>query len=279
MSIKKPPYLFAFDLDGTLLDSGKKISPANRKALKEISDLGAIVAFSSGRLGGSIEKVVETIGLDVAMLTLNGAEVYLDRSHGSKLIYHAPLSPLYADYLLDYFKADTFNLNYYVGGKLYSVSTPQTRPWIDLYYQQTSTACNFLDSFDSFRGKSPSKIIFVGEKAEMDKQESFFRSLWKDDIYICRTWDYYLEFLNPRANKGDGLTALAESYGLGINDVIAFGDASNDIPMLKSAGLGIAVGNASDEVKAAAKKVSEWTNDQDAVAKEWEILKKTLSFS
>jgi HAD superfamily hydrolase (TIGR01484 family) len=100
MSIKKPPYLFAFDLDGTLLDSGKNISPANRKALKEISDLGAIVAFSSGRLGGSIEKVVETIGLDVAMLTLNGAEVYLDRSHGSKLIYHAPLSPLYADYLL-----------------------------------------------------------------------------------------------------------------------------------------------------------------------------------
>jgi predicted Fe-Mo cluster-binding NifX family protein len=108
----------------------------------------------------------------------------------------------------------------------------------------------------------------------MDKQESFFRSLWKDEIYICRTWDYYLEFLNPHANKGDGLTALAESYGLGIDDVIAFGDASNDIPMLKSAGLGIAVGNASDEVKAAAKKVSEWTNDQDAVAKEWEILKK-----
>ena len=112
----------------------------------------------------------------------------------------------------------------------------------------------------------------MGDPSEIDKQESYFRSLWGDSIYICRTWDYYLEFLNPHANKAEGLQALARSYGLSMKDVIAFGDASNDIPMLREAGLGIAVGNAADEVKNAADKVSTWTNDQDAVAMEWKLL-------
>ncbi|NLG18713.1 MAG: HAD family phosphatase [Fibrobacter sp.] len=279
MTASKPGHLFAFDLDGTLLNSQKQISAANLKALKEISESGSVVAFASGRLGSSMSKFLGNIDIDIAMLTLNGAEVYTDKSHGSKLVHNAPLPPDCAHFLIDYFKADKFNLNYYSDGKLYSVRSSSTQPWIDLYYRETSTVFNFIESFELFRGKSPSKIIFVGEPPEIDKQESFFRTLWGDSIYICRTWDYYLEFLNPHANKGEGLQSLARSYGLSMKDVIAFGDASNDIPMLKEAGLGIAVGNASVEVKNAADKVSTWTNDQDAVAMEWELLSnsKTLA--
>ena len=129
--------------------------------------------------------------------------------------------------------------------------------------------------FDRFRGRQPSKIIFVGSPVVLDEQQKHFKELWGDSVYICRTWDYYLEFLNPKANKASGLEALADAYGINLSDVAAFGDAENDIPMLRKAGLGVAMANAEPEVKIAAGRVSRWTNNEDGVAREWEEIKKS----
>jgi hydroxymethylpyrimidine pyrophosphatase-like HAD family hydrolase len=116
----------------------------------------------------------------------------------------------------------------------------------------------------------------VGPAPVIDKEERYFRNLWGDSVYICRTWDHYLEFLDPRANKGSGLESLAAACGITWPEIAAFGDAANDIPMLEKAGLGIAMANAPDEVKRAAKRVSPWTNNEDGVAKEWEMIKKKI---
>ena len=265
--------LFAFDLDGTLLNSKKELSEANLCALKEMAASGAIVAFASGRLGSSMMRYVPLLGFDIAMLTLNGAAVFSDSKELSNLLYHAPLPTMYADQLIDYSADKLYALNYYINDKLYSVFNGKNKEWIDLYFKQTHTEYHMLSTFDEFKGQCPSKIIFVGDPKEIDKQENCFNSVWKESVYICRTWDYYLEFLSIGANKGNGLEALACSYGIDIEDVIAFGDAVNDIPMLKKAGLGIAVKNAHPDALAAAHKVSMWSNDEDAVAKEWAILK------
>lgn len=270
------PRLFAFDLDGTLLNSQKKISDANLKALKEIYDSGAVVVFASGRLGSSMLQYCSD-DLEISMLTLNGAAVYLGKNHNSQLIYQAPLAADYADFLIKFSQDQQFGLNYYINDHLYTVRSRKNSPWIDLYVQQTSTKYNFLNTFDQFSGCTPSKILFVGEPSEIDRQETYFKNLWKDSIYICRTWDYYLEFLNPSANKGVGLKMLAQAHGLDLSQTVAFGDAENDIPMLKTAGIGIAVGNALDEVKAAARKVSPWSNDEDAIAREWSLIKEGTS--
>ena len=193
--------------------------------------------------------------------------------HQNRLVYRAPLDKNYADFLLQYWAGKEFALNYYIHGKLYSVCNDTTLPWINLYIQQTSTIYNFTNSFHPFVGESPSKIIFIGEPSVIDKEEVYFRNLWGDSVYICRTWDHYLEFLDPAANKGIGLKSLAQAYGIDMSKTVAFGDASNDIPMLSTAGTGIAVRNASSEVKKAASFVSRWTNDEDAIAREWDAEK------
>jgi Cof subfamily protein (haloacid dehalogenase superfamily) len=267
------PKLLAFDLDGTLLNSKKELSKANCTALQEMSESGAKVAFASGRLGSSMLQYVPTLGFEIAMLTLNGAAVFSDSQMHSR-IYHSPLDSNFADYLIDYHRYKPFALNYYINDKLYSTDNQQTRQWTELYYQQTRTQYHMLSTFDSMKNGSPSKIIFVGDPHELDYQEHFFRKMWDNSVYICRTWDYYLEFLNVNANKGSGLEALANSYSIDLNDVIAFGDATNDIPMLQKAGLGIAMKNAPPDVCTAAHKVSAWSNDEDAIAKEWELIKK-----
>jgi Cof subfamily protein (haloacid dehalogenase superfamily) len=269
-----PPKLLAFDLDGTLLTSEKLLSPANRDALIDMAKNGAIIALASGRLGASMAPYIQEIPVDTAVLTLNGAAVYTGKDRGSRCVHSAPLSPFFAGELIKRSSGRNYAVNYYIDDKLYTVRTNETSRWMDLYYSQTATPCTTVDSFLPFSGRSPSKIIFVGDAAELDKEEDDYRREWGHVLYIVRTWDYYLEFLNPLANKGSGIAALAEAYGVDCAEVAAFGDANNDIPMFEKAGTGIAMKNATEEAKKAATYVSEWSNDEDAVAREWERLKK-----
>ena len=266
--------LFAFDLDGTLLDDKKQLSPANSKALHEIVERGGIVAFATGRIGSSVQQYLPADMGEIALLILNGAEVWKGTDHDSARLYYAPLSSSAADTLIDYGRDREFALNYYVDGNLYAVRTEKSIQWTDLYVQQTSSLYHFETTLDRFRGRMPSKIIFVGPPPIIDEEERHFRELWGETVYICRTWDYYLEFLDPRANKGSGLEALANACGIDMSEVAAFGDAQNDIPMLQKAGLGVAMANAEDTVKASAGRGSKWTNDEDGIAREWEEIKK-----
>jgi hypothetical protein len=267
------PKLAAFDLDGTLLTSDKKLSSANLHALLDMRERGMVVALASGRLGSSVMQFNSTLGFDPALLTLNGAAVFLPGQDGYRQVYAANLGQTYVEYLLRYAAGKDFILNFYVDGELWTHRTDANKHWVDVYYGQTRTTYHFADSHAALSGRSPSKIIFVGDAAQLDEEERKFRAMWDSEIYIVRTWDYYLEFLDTRANKGCGLTALAKACGIDMSEVISFGDADNDIPMLRSAGLGIAMKNASASAKAAAARVSDWTNDEDGVAREWERIK------
>lgn len=267
----KLPKLLAFDLDGTLLNSKKELTPATVTMLHKCSLQGMKIAFASGRIKSSIEQYSSKCPFPVSILSLNGAAVYSDHSTGSKKIYSASFPTEYADFLIDHSQKNGILLNFYYNNSLYAINNEVNEPWISLYYQQTRSKYTFIPSFTAMKGKSPLKIIFVGAPKILDRQQQFFTEKWGDAVYICRTWDYYLEFLNPKANKGSGLSALASFYSIPPEQVAAFGDADNDIPMLEYAGCSVAVQNAGEQVKKAAKKVSAWGNDQDVIAKELEV--------
>ncbi len=267
------PKLFAFDLDGTLLNNRKELSTSNIKALKEMSDFGCVVALASGRIGSSMQQYAEMLESRVALLTLNGAVVYKCASDVSSPVYNSPLPADYAEFLIDYAHDKTFAINYYINDKLYGLKHDGSLEWYNLYFDQTRSTYEYISSFSHFSGKTPSKIIYIGDPEELDIIESHFRSIWSGHIYICRTWDYYLEFLNINANKGNGIEALANSYDISTDNVVAFGDAPNDIPMLEKVGLGIAMKNAGPDVKRSARRVSCCTNDEDGIAREWELIK------
>ena len=272
ISFSPTPQLLAFDLDGTLLNSKKELSSATIAMMRRCTAHGMKIVFASGRIKSSIEQYTHLCPFSVSILSLNGAAVYPDSSAESDRIYSASLSAEYADYLIEHSIKNKLLLNYYYEDSLYAINNKENEPWISLYVQQTRSHYNFLSSFGQLTGKAPSKIIFVGKPEILDEQQRLFSEQWGDAVYICRTWDYYLEFLNPMANKGKGLSALAEFYAIPAENVVAFGDAMNDIPMFEYAGMSIAVENAGEAVKSAAKKVSQWNNDQEAIVRELEIL-------
>jgi Cof subfamily protein (haloacid dehalogenase superfamily) len=268
------PKLIAFDLDGTLLANDKTLSPGNTAAIVDMVHHGCVVALASGRKGSSMLGVVNSLPVDVALLTLNGAAVYKNRDISAEPFYSVCLPSAYADYLISYAGGKSFALNYYHDGRLYAVRNKKTARWIDVYVEQTGSAYTYVDSLGSFIGRPPHKAIFVGDGKELDEEEKRFRALWDSEIYIVRTWDHYLEFLHRDANKGTALGILAASYGISMSDVVAFGDAANDIPMLKIAGTGIAMKNADEPTRKAASHISPWTNEEDGVAREWERIKR-----
>jgi Cof subfamily protein (haloacid dehalogenase superfamily) len=269
-----PPKLFAFDLDGTLLRSDKQLSEANRRALLEMVESGATIALASGRLPSSMRAYAEMVDFDVAMLTLNGAAVYTSKYVMDTPIYSATLDSHYGAALIAHAENREFALNFYHNGQLYAAPNPKSRRWLDYYFSQTSSPYNFIDSMSTMAHLHPSKIIFIGEADEINRQEEHFRALWGDKVYIVRSWEHYVEFLNPAANKGLAIEALAQALGIPLDQVAAFGDADNDIPMLTAVGHGIAMQNAWQSVKDAVPYVSPWTNDEDAIAREWARLKK-----
>ncbi|MBD3391481.1 MAG: Cof-type HAD-IIB family hydrolase [Chitinivibrionales bacterium] len=269
-----PPKLIALDLDGTLLTTGKRLTPANRAALEDMARCGVRVVLASGRLGSSMAKVVAGMDVDIAMMTLNGAAVYTSKVDRKHLVYEAPLQARFADALVAYAEGKPLALNYYIDDTLFTIQNGHNRQWIDLYYQQTQTDCELVDNLDMFAGRTPSKVIFVGDPSLLDRLEKEFRAKWDQQVYVCRTWEYYLEFLNLDANKAKGITALANAFGIDLREAAAFGDGENDMPMIEAAGAGIAMQNAPDKVKKVAGYVSPWTNDEDAVAKEWDRLKR-----
>jgi len=268
------PKLFAFDLDGTLLDSSKRISPANAAAIREMSESGAMVALASGRLGSGVRRYVPELGIDPALVILNGAEVYTSSKEGAERIYYAPLAPAHSAFLTDYGIDKPVAVNFYYEDKLYTVKTGINTEYMDLYHQQTGVGYNRIDSFAAMSGVAPSKIIFVGGRPYIDELETYFRGLWDDNtVYVCRSWDHYLEFMNPKASKGLGLAVLCGALGIDMADAAAYGDAENDMPMLSATGRGAAMKNSSEKVKSSAKRITELTNDEDWVAQEWKLFR------
>jgi hypothetical protein len=264
------PKLFAFDLDGTLLDPNKRISPANAAAIREMSESGAVIALASGRLGSGVRRYVPELGIDPALVILNGAEVYTRSGDDAERIYYAPLEPPHAKFLTDYGIGKPLAVNFYHEDRLYAVKTGINTEWMDLYHRQTGVGYNCIDSFGEMSGIAPSKIIFVGEPSYIDELDKKFHELWDDDtVYVCRSWDHYLEFMNPRASKGLGLAMLCGALRINMADVAAYGDAENDIPMLSATGHGAAMKNSPEKVKKSAKRITELANDGDWVAKEW----------
>lgn len=277
--------LFAFDLDGTLLNSQKKISEKTILAIHEMSNAGHIIVLASGRLGSSLMRYESVLNIPFSTVTLNGAAAYEGGAGHSEPIFNLPLQQKYSAELIRFYKKsrendnrwNDFSINFYHSDTLYTEERNKSSEWVSLYVKETSSEYKFVNDINSLLEKEPEKILFCGKETVLNDIETCFRNKWGSSVYIVRTWDRYLEFLHKNVNKAVALERVALSHGIEMKNVVAFGDGDNDAPMLELAGLGVAVKNGTDSVKHAADKVSQFTNDEDVIAREWEIIKDTLN--
>lgn len=257
------PYkLAAIDLDGTLLHGETHaLSLANTEAVREIARQGVNVVLASGRRWATIDAFAREIGLPLTapIIAYNGAMI---RTQAGETWFHRPLPADASREIVHYCGPLGYHLNFYYGDELY---VRDDTPWGRLYQKRTGSSPNVVGDLTQFDGKSPTKLLLIDTPETTDQLLAHFQAEFGMSLYITKTEDEYLEFMDPSVSKGAALAHVASRLGLASSDCLAFGDSYNDISLLEWAGLGIAMDNARPELKAIADRIAP-SADADGVA-------------
>lgn len=260
--------LIAIDMDGTLLKEDKTLSNETCRVIKKAHALGIKIVLSTGRPLKGIEQYLEKLNLlsdkDYAV-TLNGAVVQNIKTKeklSEKGLTHEDMHFLYALSL-------KLNLNIHAFTHD-SVITPKNTKYTKLEADLNHIPVQIIDFKDLNKSTKIIKMLMVADPAILKNAITKLPKDLYDKFTIVQSAPFFLEFLNKSVNKGVGVELLAKSLNIKQEEIICIGDAGNDIHMIKYAGLGVAMGNAFEEVKEVADYIT-LSNEEDGVA---EVIKK-----
>lgn len=250
------------DLDGTLLDDNKKVSQKNISAIKEFIAKGGLFGISTGRSAVNVREMLPDIPINGWSVLFNGAAAYhLERGEfgPTRSLDKAAMLPLLR-WTLE--KLPQINIQIATPDRLLFVSSPTLA---DDHFVRTHQPADFVD-LDAAAKEPWLKAVLCSYDGTLEqlRQEAIGIGVC-DRVDCVYSWDYYLEFLPKDANKGTCLQMLRKLDGMAGKTVVAIGDYTNDLELLKEADIGVAVGNALPEVKAAADHVI-CSNNEDALA-------------
>ncbi len=255
--------LIALDLDGTLYNSKKEITPKTVEALKKAQDLGVHVILSSGRSHSGIMDAAKAINLPNYtgyISAFNGGKVVDVKTGEILLEKHIKHNDVEEIYKLS--KTHKTNILVYIDEEIYSEFRDE---YIDLEQKINRVKYNEVPNLLEVINKDVPKFILLESGDYLDTVEPAVQEQLKGRFSVSRSEPFFLEVMPFGIDKGTSLVMLCEKLGVDISEVIACGDSYNDLPMVKCAGLGVAMGNARDAVKEVAKFVT-LSNDEDGIA-------------
>ena len=246
-----PFHLAATDLDGTLLGPHKDISPDNLSAVRVLQDRGSKFILASGRRHQNSIRFYREVGLSGLLISCSGALVK-DPDTG-ETVREVPLPPATAAKLVAEGQTDGYTIIYYHRDHLY---VSEHNCWTELYESRVGEKAElYPGNLTDLHGEAALKIVWYGEPAKLQTRRSQVEDSYKDSAQVVATDPENLEFLAPEANKAAALAVVSAYYHVEQAATLAFGDGENDAPMLRWAGLGVAVDGADDMAKAAARLV------------------------
>lgn len=261
--------LVVSDLDGTLLNSDKRISDINLNAIKRLREKGILFTICTGRIATMIEPYVNDLGIEIPVITTNGAVIWdpvnnkavadkpMDKSEVLKIVDYCNSKKLeYCLLTLDtnYFSGDNFLMKRF--DKYNSIASEQG---------MKSMKLELMQCFDSRDNDTLvyKMLIYSDVTKSFDEGADYLRSLTNTGFTSSEKG--LLDIMDSKINKGQGVEMLANVMGLEMDEVCAFGDYDNDISMLEKVGLSVAMGNALPRVKTVANYITK-TNDEHGVA-------------
>ena len=254
----------ALDLDGTLTNHDKVVTPRTRQALLKAQEQGAIIILASGRPTYGIVPVAECLELEKRggyILSYNGGNIVNAKT--SEKLFSQFLPDAVIPILYKYAKEKNHALLGYAGNEIIT-EMPD-----DQYVKEESRinkmnirkVDNLLDALEPH----PTKLLMTGDPTDMLKAEEELVEILGEKMDIFRSAPFFLELVPKGIDKAQSLLRLLSKINLTPADLMAFGDGYNDLSMLKLAGVGVAMANAAPEVRADADYVT-LSNEEDGVA-------------
>jgi len=249
------------DIDGTLLNSDEEIPQENINVIRELQRLGKKIIFASGRGLKSAKSVIERfLDSDYTVIAYNGGMI----EKGGKIIYHRTLE---SEKAVGFYKKmkeyeNTF-VQAYINDDLY-VPSLESRAYS--YSRHAGIPFIYAPEMIGLITKNrPTKLLVIDK---VEKLDFYIEELQPQfpGLSLVKSFGEYMEVLPNGVNKGDALKEFVKEEKMSMKNIISFGDNDNDLSMLKMSGIGVAMGNANDELKRAADYVAP-THDSAGIAK------------
>ena len=256
--------LIAMDLDGTLNNDQKIITEKTKTALMAAQERGIRLALASARPSPGLFKERDILRLQDyqgILMSYNGGRI-VDAATGNVLfetsmdldqtkqvlrrLEELPVTPILDD-VVQFYVADKNGYK------------------VDYECKNNQMTCTEVGNLADFLTFAPIKILMSVQPEELPQVQQQIAAFLPEDLTVVQTAAFYLEVIPKIINKGQGIRDICTVLGIAPAQVISFGDAANDIPMLREAGMGVAMGNAADAVKAAADMVT-LSNNDDGIA-------------
>jgi Cof subfamily protein (haloacid dehalogenase superfamily) len=250
--------VIALDLDGTLLTPAKTILPQSIEALKKARQAGIKVAIVTGRHHCAIHPFYQALELDTPAICCNGT--YLYDYQAKKVLAADPMDKQHALRVLELL--DEYHIHgllYVDDAMLYQAPTGhviRTQKWAESLPEHQRPLFIQVPDLAQAARDAGSIWKFALSHENTDELHKFAARVEEELGLACEwSWHDQVDIAKGGNSKGKRLAQWVESLGLSMNEVIAFGDNYNDLSMLETVGLGVAMGNADDAIKARAKKV------------------------
>ncbi|MGN0026230.1 MAG: Cof-type HAD-IIB family hydrolase [Clostridium sp.] len=266
--------MVCIDMDGTLLGKRKKISKESKEVIKKVYEKGVEIVVTTGRIYNNAAYYSHLLGVKSPVIAANGAIVR--EKNNNEIIYENIIETDVCIRLIEVLYKMGFFFHFYTLDSIYC-SNKITKIGTELYMTKQVGFENLKIKYHIIRNLEEWKAFFKRTNGQITKCIAFSTkpskiiNLKKElnkmkDVVYFGSGSRSVEINNRGVSKGRAVKALADYYGFKREEIVCIGDNENDISMIEYAGLGVAMGNAIDEVKNLADYITD-TNKEDGVAK------------
>jgi hypothetical protein len=243
--------LFVSDIDGTLVTTDKRLTPAALEAVAELKAAGVPFTVVSSRPPRGMRRIVDALGLQLPFAAFNGANI-VDPAGG--LVSAHRLAPQVARMALELIAAESVAAWAFADDAWFA--TDPQGPHVAHERMTVNFDPTVVANFEAVIDRIDKIVAPSDDTPRLDRVERELRLKLGAEANIERSQSYYVDVTHPLANKGEAVKALALHAGVDLARIVVIGDMPNDIAMFRVAGFSIAMGQAPDAVKAAAAAVT-----------------------
>ena len=260
--------LLFLDLDGTLLNDAKEITQGNRDALEQALRRGHGVIITTGRPLKSAIQQAHKLGLDrpgCLLIAYNGAQIY--DWEKQQIVFSRSLPLAAVERIFERVNAAGEHIQTYDAWDVL-VEPRCDNASVRRYCQLIGMAFKVIGDVRKDLTEAPVKCLVINyeEQSGIKKIQAWIRENMAREVDCFFSCDQYLEIVPRGMSKGEAVKMLCAKMGVDIADAVAVGDAANDLSMIEAAGIGVAMANGTEEVKAVADYITARDNNHDGIA-------------
>lgn len=255
--------VLVLDIDGTLTNSNKEITPETKRGIQTVLEHGHKVILASGRPTPGMRRYEKELELEKYggyLLSFNGGRIVECRT--GEIIYQRILPLSIVPGLHAFAKKNKCGLVTYFGDSVISAFAPDE--YVELESRINGMPIKVVDDFVHFVDFDINKCVLTAPVDKAPELERQLQEKYGDRVSVYRSESFFIEIMPKNVDKATSLDRMLETVGMTRENAICCGDGFNDISMIKYAGTGVAMGNAQPAVKEAADYIT-GTNDEDGL--------------